>query len=1179
MQRRAHGYYEKCRWRYCLIVFVTLGVFCAPVLLSQEVDFDLREDGTVSMEWGDEDLTGHAALEMDRMILQESTASGQLWGHSLTPASVEPSDVKIKSEQREIRKTYSWGNAEMQFQPHENSLEVFISLENTSSRTVADFGLYVLGLRTEEVPGRLRRGKVQMTLDRPFAVEIPLEENRIFATHEKFKTPVQFGVGKPRGPKELLPILVMGGVPTLDPSSSEFPLLGWPQIPPGQTLELKVVLRFADSDVADATALRPFYSAFRDAQKPFVDWADRRAIGKVVLPSSPRYVTPANPRGWFQSPEMEVESERGREELRENLMQLADKTIKNLKSADAQGVVIWNIEGGHIYSECPFGDPRRLPDIAPEMDAIADDFFERFRDAGLTVGLTIRPSLLYHSEKRDEWTQGAGYYQKDHESFDKEDVVKNSSSAPADERVYPLARRMADKIQYAKDRWDCKIFYIHDNGYWAKASPDHLDDWLLFSAQVIERVREMHPDVLLIPRYAERHWRSTRTEELVDNKDASRFRLDSLRGTEEDRIGGLETPPWVVGNMLRFRHTRSIRASRAVPGRDKVLHQSYWAGSAPYVELALRRKMREYILTLEQHMEYDYEEADKMAADAIPFERTPARVREWQPDAFTVMDVSGAEVGKRGAHMRRSVAWGDILMWDASQAPGTINDIYESGRLKKQRMGGIADHLDLFDREQDSSEPPLSMTWKEGEFVNPARIFGNSSVPKDLRIRLARGNNDRGNLLMVMWQRGQGHTVMLDPELPGLRSDSESVWNLETGQMASSTSPLEVEPDPVAGITSYYIGDSPDVSDPPPAGVMAASSFDEHLEPDVGGGPPEITRDGRAGNLEDGREGKALQVAGAKVPYGVVPSWLNGTIEFSFKAGEIDDEPLRILKLGHHMDLTLSLEKRYGRTGIMVETQELPFDREKEDGLKRKQAFAELRKGTGRWHHVVLTWGLGQYRVFIDGKRAASIVDPVRRRKRDGTVLKPGVMVGDPEADDGAEAMLDSFVIYSWPWSEERAGERKKTGDLTPVEKPGPQPMNIWLWGSFPKDVITAVNARQAKNWSRASEFEVTLYEMIDHGRQRVARATLQNYSGTAIGKLKFKRSEKIESSKEMADDADFDVDDDEEEDDDLGGLGDEFEQDKEYVIEVVPLPEGEGPKTRTVRFSASKEGIDTHEW
>ncbi len=122
-------------------------------------------------------------------------------------------------------------------------------------------------------------------------------------------------------------------------------------------------------------------------------WTDRRPIGMDILGGA-EYVTASNPRGWFSKGGADVTTSNGLAAFRSKLLARAAIEVSILKSMNAQGVIVWDIEGQEIRGLTYFGDPTKLPVMAPEMDAVADDFFKMFTSAGLRVGLCLRPQTF-----------------------------------------------------------------------------------------------------------------------------------------------------------------------------------------------------------------------------------------------------------------------------------------------------------------------------------------------------------------------------------------------------------------------------------------------------------------------------------------------------------------------------------------------------------------------------------------------------------------------------------------------------------------------------------------------------------------------------------------------------------------------------------------------------------------
>lgn len=191
-------------------------------------------------------------------------------------------------------------------------------------------------------------------------------------------------------------------------------------------------------------------------------WPDHRPVGVLFLASN-AYSSAKNPRGWFNQPNLDVTGPGGRERFKKAFTAFEDNSIAVLKRVGAQGVIVWDLEGEEFPHKTSFiGDPRLLDKLAPEMAPVADEFFKRFRDAGLRVGVTIRPQQLVF----------------DH-------------GLPRQTTVLDIKRVLLAKIDYARTNWGATMFYIDSNdGFWR---PDEAWQLRCLAAQC--------PDVLLIPEH------------------------------------------------------------------------------------------------------------------------------------------------------------------------------------------------------------------------------------------------------------------------------------------------------------------------------------------------------------------------------------------------------------------------------------------------------------------------------------------------------------------------------------------------------------------------------------------------------------------------------------------------------------------------------------------------------
>ncbi len=1160
---------------------VLAALLAAPLTAAAEtpaVAFDA--DGVSEVRWGGRDRVGDRGLAVERLVFEQpAPESDDPFGRALADAEPGEPRVEMRPDEKRVVHHYPWGRAELTLEPAEDRLAMVLTLVNESDRAIADFGIRLGDLAFGVDQPALRRGVVQAALDRPLVYKAALRRGKCFVTCETFDPPVQFGFGPAHGrDNDRHDLIVLGGAPGLEAGRMTAPPLGRPRVEPGESLQLRFVVRFADADTPDASVLQPYFRAYREHLAPLADWPDRRPIGKVVVPSAPPYVTVYNPRGWFRSPQMDVRTPEGREQLRQKVIELAERSVERLRAADAQGVIVWNIEGGHVYADRPMGDPRRLDEIAPEMDAVADELFARFRDAGLRTGVCIRPSLLHHSERRQRWTHNGGLYDPDHETY------PSPAGRNVEERIYPLVERMAAKIDYARKRWGCTLFYIHDNGYWWTPSADRPEEWVLMDAHVLRRLRERHPDVLLIPRYVERHWRSARSAVLMDARDPRMTYADSLRGVGDLRVGGIATPEWVIGNLFRYRHARAVRHDRAVPGPAHVLREAYWASAAPYVELKLRSEIREHVLTLQQHNEFNEEQAETMAAAEIAFETTPDRLREWMPGAFTVIDLDGAPIDVRRGELTRAAAWGDVLMWDATGDSSLVSRLSAGARATQQRLQDAAAALGVIEPDPDAPGVPLSLIWREGTPLDPASVVADRPVPDGLRVRLATAEDERSALLMLAWQGTPAGTVRLRPALGGMELSGRAVrvWRLPDGAAFGADEPVDVPPDPVAGLSALLVRADDSQAAPRPAGVLVAGDFDDGAGATMGGGLPARTDapDATDAKTQDG----ALVLGGGAATFNVVPDWFEGSAEFDLKAPEAVDAPIEVLRLSHWLDVALSLETRSGKAGLTLQARENGLGDDDENGQQPRTVFAPLGRGTNGWRHAVLTWELGQYRLYVDGKQIAMLAGPARPRQRDGTVLQPGVTLGGGDMrPDGA--MLDNFVLYDWTFPPELATAREVTTAPRPPAPPEAGPPGLWAWGAFPKEVAVGVNARGAPGWSRIRSFRIALYERLEGGRRRLAAAETGAYGGVGVTKLAWRPAKQIEpegalkmepSGMDIGDSPAFG--DDEDMEGILGEVSEAMDLGKPYVIEIQPMPEGVAPK-RSVNITAGRKDVEGSRW
>lgn len=260
-------------------------------------------------------------------------------------------------------------------------------------------------------------------------------------------------------------------------------------IPAGGKSKVVFSLRFAPptSDPITFAGVRDVLESFTKRYPFTLKWDDRRPIGMIMMASSG--VTgenlKLNPSRWIvangTTQKVNTITPEGRQAFQKLVLRFADESIKVLKEAGAQGMVIWDPEGqrdGHTF----YGEPHMIGELAPEMEEevdvevlengklktmkmpVIDAFFRKFRDAGLRVGICFRPQKVEFND--------AGY-----------PIQKKLSGEDA-------YQEMKEDLEYARKRWGCTLFYV-DSSLGMNGRP--------LDPEMFMRLNREYPDVLLMP--------------------------------------------------------------------------------------------------------------------------------------------------------------------------------------------------------------------------------------------------------------------------------------------------------------------------------------------------------------------------------------------------------------------------------------------------------------------------------------------------------------------------------------------------------------------------------------------------------------------------------------------------------------------------------------------------------
>ena len=371
--------------------------------------------------------------------------------------------------------SYPWGRVSCAYGKQDDRITMRIEVSNTSSEPLNEFSVRLMELNFPRVPdgGTLEAGMFGFGFKGP---EWPLNRwpPSIPSTADpRFVVPIvraDFGTGALNFCSDDLELSVGISHTTNPPDATRYPLvITCRDIKPGVSKAFNVSLRFgpAGARVQDLSGdvLERYAKKY-----PFqVNWKDRRPIGAIFL-AGPQINVASNPRRWTMNfGEIDVTNDKGKAAFRAALLKLADNSVQVLKDTGAQGMITWDPEGEEFIGACYYGDPRLVPTLAPEMEfkndgakSAIDEYFEKFRAAGLKVGVCIRPQQI-------EVVDG-----------------KPVHHAAEDEHAAQILR---ERIAYAKRRWGCTLFYVDSTATaYGALNPD-----------VFKAVADAYPDVLLIP--------------------------------------------------------------------------------------------------------------------------------------------------------------------------------------------------------------------------------------------------------------------------------------------------------------------------------------------------------------------------------------------------------------------------------------------------------------------------------------------------------------------------------------------------------------------------------------------------------------------------------------------------------------------------------------------------------
>ena len=254
-------------------------------------------------------------------------------------------------------------------------------------------------------------------------------------------------------------------------------------IPPGQTRHYDFYIRFGSPSDTPTSLASAGYAAWRSTVPYLVNWPNRAPIARWFIADGTK-ASATNPRGYLSDPTLDVSNQAN---FNSRIMAAASSTIAtmNKMSPKPQGILIWDLEGEEFTQPFTYvGYPNELPELSPEMDAVANQLISTIQGAGYQVGLTLRPSTFdagaslpstcYHDSDNNADSDvyvltTAAYPHRGYLCTATNTWSQPGSKLPAQQTGSDvdsvILSNLESKVSYAESRWGIHMFYVDSTVY------------------------------------------------------------------------------------------------------------------------------------------------------------------------------------------------------------------------------------------------------------------------------------------------------------------------------------------------------------------------------------------------------------------------------------------------------------------------------------------------------------------------------------------------------------------------------------------------------------------------------------------------------------------------------------------------------------------------------------------
>jgi len=465
-----------------------------------ELTVSAGEKGLASLTYGKTELLADGELRVTGAFFREPR--GDVYAADLSKASKRVGPIRAAAgsparsgTRQELR--FPWGTVTATYAQNGSVLAIDIVIQ-THDDADELVGLYVqpLSLKFPAAPKLTNRSwlfYMTSTMGHnhgaPGFVGAEWGQGVLAICNEQLVRPLAVGFAPAtKGAAHTYPVLAYTARHPM--ATKKFPWIDRP-LPQGGRDRWRLTLRFGPPKTPYNRLVKDLYARFAKAFPYELKWPDRRPIAQCVLSSSGQGWK-GNPRGWHHGmrrpDKLDIATEAGKEIFKKHLPAYADQVVAIGKEMNAQGVIVWDVEGQeqpHMISY--LGDPRSLPaemrlPVGEGKDAkpVVDVFFDRLRKAGLRTGICIRPQRPMRA------------------IYDKK--VSQVSWVNRRKRFGNLSA----KIAYARKRWGCTLFYLDSDVVWygdPAAIPGAGGYSALVDAQMLRDLTKANPGILILPEW------------------------------------------------------------------------------------------------------------------------------------------------------------------------------------------------------------------------------------------------------------------------------------------------------------------------------------------------------------------------------------------------------------------------------------------------------------------------------------------------------------------------------------------------------------------------------------------------------------------------------------------------------------------------------------------------------